>query len=80
MDDHKIANMIVHAVMDVVAIAAFTVLMVLDKISPELGVSAIALIVGIWGKMQAGSTKLPPSGGLVAGLAMPLVDLIKRMV
>jgi len=80
--EHKIsvASIIAHTVIDALAICAITLLTVSGKVSVDLGVSLIALIAGIWAKMQSGSGKLPPNGGLVVGLVTGGFDLIKSIV
>jgi hypothetical protein len=74
-----VASIVAHTVIDALAICAITLLMVVGKVSIELGVSLIALIAGVWAKMQSGSAKSPPNGGLVIGLATLGTDLIKML-
>jgi hypothetical protein len=74
----EVISIIAHTVLDVTAIISLTVLMCLGKIQVEWGLAMVALIVGIWGKMANGSMKQPPTGGLVLGLAAPLVELLSK--
>lgn len=75
----EIVNIIAHTVLDGLAIGAVVALMCLDKIPTEWGLAIICLIVGIWGKMQSGSIKAPPSGLVVglASMAAPLFRILK---
>jgi hypothetical protein len=63
----KKANIWAHTLVDVVGIVAVTVLIALDKVPVEWGLAIIALIVGVWARMQKGPP--PPTGGLILGLA-----------
>lgn len=77
-DKKEIVNNIAHTTLDGLAIIGLIVLICLDKIDKQLGLVMIALIVGIWGKMQSGTAKQPPSG-LIAGMGIQAFELIRRM-
>ncbi|NIP95445.1 MAG: hypothetical protein GWO24_19185 [Akkermansiaceae bacterium] len=66
--DAKKASIWAHTVVDVVGIAAVTLLMFFGKIDVNVGLVIIALIVGVWARMQKGGSRIPPSGGLILGL------------
>jgi hypothetical protein len=76
--DAKKANIWAHTVVDVVGIAAVTLLMVLDKIDVNIGLVIIALIVGVWARMQRDGARMPPTGGLILGLAEGLSEWLRN--
>lgn len=64
----KKASIWSHTVVDVAGIAAITLLMFFEKIDVNVGLVIIALIVGVWARMQKGGSSMPPTGGLILGL------------
>lgn len=74
-----VTSIVAHTVIDALAICAITLLTVTGKVSVELGVSLIALIAGVWAKMQKGSAAQPPNGGLVLGLVTGGIDVVKAI-
>lgn len=74
--DAKKASIWAHTIIDALAIVAITVLICLDKIPVEWGVAIIALIAGVWARMQKGGARIPPAGGLVLGLLEGALDAV----
>ena len=78
-DKKEIASIIATTVFDVIVVTAIVILMILDKIETEYGLAFIALVAGLWKKMQSSGTLKQPPNGLVMTAILPVIDVIRKM-
>jgi hypothetical protein len=73
-----VVNICAHTLVDCIAMIVISALVYCGKLPVEW-MWAVLVIAGVWAKMQSGSGKLPPSGGLILGLASGGYDAFKAM-
>jgi hypothetical protein len=71
-------NVCAHTLIDFTAMILITGMVYAGKLPIEW-MWAVLVVAGVWAKMQSGSAKLSPSGGLILGLASGGYDLFKSI-